>query len=115
MLKAVWGNPHGQSRFSRKCARLGIKINNSDDTIVLLNNGNNIRVTTTLSGDGNVKLRRNMTAIEVVIVLSVRRWCDGEHVSKCATVAKRLRKTNQTLGCMMCRFCSQDTSFFFKV
>lgn len=73
MIKAAGENPQGQSRFSRKCARVGIKINNSDDTIVLLNNSNNMRVTTTLSGDGNVKPRRNMNTFEVVTVLSVRR------------------------------------------
>lgn len=111
MIKAVGENPHGQSRFSRKCARVGIKINNSDETIVLLKNKNNVQVTITLSGDENVKLRRKINKIEVVIVLSARRWLDGEHVSKCATVAKRPRRTNQTLGCLM-RFCSRDVSIF---
>lgn len=53
---------------------------------------------TTSGGDGNVKLMKNINNIEVATVLSVRRWLDGEHVSKCAPVAKRLRKTNQTLG-----------------
>lgn len=66
---------------------------------------------TTSSGDGNVKLVKNINNIEVVIVLSVRRWLDGEHVSKCAPVAKRLRKTNQTLGCPMYLFTGH---FYFQ-
>lgn len=113
MIKAVGrgGDPHGQSRFSRKCARVGIKINNGDDTIFLLKNTNNVQVTTTLSGDGSVKLKWNINRIEVVIVLSVRRCLDGEHVSKCAAVAERPLKTNQTLGCLMC-ICSQKASIF---
>lgn len=82
MIKAVGENPHGQSRFSRKCARVGIKINKSDETIVLLKNSNNVRVTATLNGDGDLKLKRNINKIEVVIVSSARRWLDGEHVSK---------------------------------
>lgn len=89
---------------------MGIKINN-DDTIVLLKNNNDLRVTTTSSGDGNVTPWWNIDKIEVAIVLSVRRLLDGEHVSKCATVEKRLRKANQTLGCLM-RICSRDASVF---
>lgn len=42
---------------------------------------------------------------KVVIVSSVAGQ-DGEHVSKCVTAAKRLRKANPTLECQMC-LCSR--------
>lgn len=87
------GNPHGQSRFSRKCARVGIKINNSDDTIVLLINR---RITITLSGDGNVTLKCKLwSCCPSVAVL------EGEQVRKCATVAKPLCKAHPTVGCLL--------------
>lgn len=62
MMKAVSEYPHEQNKISRKCAREGIKINKSDDTIVL----DEPKQATKVSDD--VRLCWNTNKSEVVIV-----------------------------------------------
>lgn len=54
-----------------------------------------MRVTT---DDGSVKMSWNINTFEVATVVSDRRWLDGEHVSKCATVAKTLKSDSWMSG-----------------